>query len=37
MINTLAMSVLERTRKIRVLRALGASRWQVRSTMLAYE
>jgi cell division protein FtsX len=30
----LAMSVLERTREIGVLRALGASRWQVRSTML---
>src|SRR4051794_9837992 len=33
-INTLAMSVIERTREIGVLRALGASRWVVRQTML---
>jgi putative ABC transport system permease protein len=28
------MSVIERTREIGVIRALGASRWQVRATML---
>ena len=28
------MSVIERTREIGVLRALGSSRWQVRRTML---
>src|SRR5215208_817069 len=33
-INTLAISVVERTRGIGVLSALGASRWQIRSTML---
>jgi putative ABC transport system permease protein len=33
-INTLAMSVLERTRDIGVLRALGSSRWLVRASLL---
>jgi putative ABC transport system permease protein len=32
-INTLSMSVLERTREIGVIRAVGASRWRVRRTM----
>ncbi|HEY7255755.1 MAG TPA: FtsX-like permease family protein [Solirubrobacterales bacterium] len=33
-INALSMSVIERTREIGVLRALGGSRWRVRRTML---